>query len=389
MAVQKSHSLASTRPVRTRSAGAGSTRIRQRGFDRPLLYAALVLTISGFLILGSASMALSYKDFGSISYYMGRQFLLGGIIGGALAVACFFLPYRAWKRMALPLMIISFILLALVFIPQISYSSGGARRWIHLGIFSFQPSEILRLSFIVYLASWLDARRKEVVSVSYGMIPFALMIAFISVFLIMQPDIGTLGVIVATAGVLYLLGGGKTSQIAALAGLGLAALYIIIQTAPYRLNRILVFLNPETDPQGIGYQINQAFIAIGSGGMFGRGFGRGLQKYNYLPEPMGDSIFAIFAEEMGFMGVGMLIALFLFFLWRGFLIAKHAPDIFGKLLASGLAVSILIQAFINMASISGLLPLTGIALPFISYGGTSLMITLASVGILLNISKYS
>jgi cell division protein FtsW len=299
------------------------------------------------------------------------------------------IPFHLWKKFALPLMLLSFFLLALLFIPELSYSVGGARRWLQFGPISFQPAELLKFSFIIYLASWLDTRRADVASVSYGLIPFSLMLAIVGIFLVMQPDVGTLGVIVITAGAMYFIGGSRPSQIAALLAGGAAIFYFIIQMAPYRLSRILVFLNPGLDPQGIGYQINQAFIAIGSGGFFGLGFGKSVQKYNYLPEPIGDSIFAIFAEEMGFIGVFALIALFAFLFWRSLHVAKNAPTTFGKLLGTGIAISIMTQVFVNMAAITGLLPLTGIPLPFVSYGGSSLMITLASVGVLLNISKYT
>lgn len=361
---------------------------KKRSVDKPFLYATLALFVVGFIILSSASMAMSYREHGSVSYYTLKQLIPGGIAGLALLFVFQMIPYRHWKRMALPLMIASFILLALVFIPELSYGAGGARRWLKFGFINFQPSEILKLGFIVYLASWLDARRKEVRSFSYGTMPFALMVSIVGIFLMMQPDFGTFSVIVATAGLLYFLGGSKISQMGGLVGFGLIAFFFLIQIAPYRFNRILVFLNPSFEPQGIGYQINQALIAIGSGGFWGLGFGRSLQKYNYLPEPMTDSIFAIFAEEMGFIGICLLLALFGFFFWRALVIAKKAPDIFGRLLATGLAAGIMIQVFVNMAAISGLLPLTGIALPFISYGGTSLVITMGMAGIILNISKY-
>ena len=359
--------------------------------DKPLLTLTIVIFVVGILILASASMVLSQKNFGSISYYFLKQLLYGGVVGGLALLVTQWIPYRTWKRISLFLMLASFALMAFVFFPKIASTYGGATRWLSLGPISFQPSEILKLTFIIYLASWLDARRKEVASVSYGMIPFTLMLAVVGIFLIMQPDIGTLGVIVATAGILYFLGGGKISQIATLSSFGAMILYFLIQLKGYRhpIQRILIFINPGLDPQGIGYQITQAFIAIGSGGFSGIGFGRSIQKYSYLPEPMGDSIFAIFSEEMGFMGALILIALFCLLFWRGLVIAKKAPDVFGKLLASGISIGIMVQAFINMAAISGLLPLTGIPLPFVSYGGTSLAITLASIGILLNISKYT
>ena len=357
--------------------------------DRPFLYATLALFAIGLIILSSASMAIAYKEHGSIAYYTLRQLGLGGVMGIAALFICQLMPYRHWKRFALPLIILSFILTAVIFIPQLSYDAGGARRWLNFRFFSLQPSEILKLGFIVYLAAWLDARRKDIRSVSYGIMPFALMISIIGVFLMMQKDLGTLAVIIATAGIMYFLGGGKISQMGTMLAFGMVIVYFLVAMTPYRLARVAVFLNPANDPRGIAYQINQASIAIGSGGFWGMGFGRSLQKYNYLPEPMTDSIFAIFAEEMGFIGTCALLVLFGFFFWRALAIAKKAPDMFGRILATGLAVSIVTQAFINMAAISGLLPLTGITLPFVSYGGTSLAITMGMAGIILNISKHT
>ena len=355
--------------------------------DRPLLYTTIILFVGGILIFASASIAVSQKNFGSLFYLTLRQILFGGLFGVAAFFVTQWVPYRTWKKLALPLMILSFIFLALLFIPELGYTYGGARRWLQIGPLSFQPSEFLKFSFVIYLASWLDARRHDVRSFSYGLIPFALMLAIVGMFLMMQPDVGTLGVVMATAGLMYFLGGGRKSQMTTLLVLASAIFYFIIQTAPYRLARILVFLNPGHDTLGIGYQINQAFIAIGSGGFWGVGYGRGLQKYYYLPETVGDSIFAIYAEEMGFLGAVALVGLFTFFLWRGLRIARKAPDIFGKLLAAGFSLGIMSQVFINMAAISGLLPLTGIPLPFVSLGGTSLIMTLASIGVILNVSK--
>ena len=363
--------------------------VQKKTIDKPFLYATLALLVVGLIVLSSASMAVAYKEHGSISFYTLRQLMFGGMMGLVALFFCQLVSYRHWKKLALPLIILSFILVASTFIPQISYDAGGARRWIHLGIVSFQPSEILKLGFIVYLTSWLDARRKEIRSVSYGIMPFAVMVSIIGIFLMMQKDMGTFAVILVTSGIMYFLGGGKISQMAVMSIFGLVAIYFLIAMTPYRLARIGVFLNPSHDVRGLAYQINQAFIAIGSGGFWGLGFGRSMQKYNYLPEPMTDSIFAIFAEEMGFIGVFALCGLFAFFFWRALAIAKKAPDMFGGLLATGLAACIMVQTFINMAAISGLLPLTGITLPFISYGGTSLAVTMGMAGIILNISKYN
>lgn len=359
-----------------------------RTIDTPLLFATLALLTGGFLVLASASMVVAEKNFGTITYYVTRQLLVGGVLGIASCFIASRISYRSLRAWSPFLMFAAFIFLALLFIPGINYTAGGATRWLTIGGISFQPSEFLKFTFIVYLASWLDVRKKEAGTVSYGMIPFAIMLALVSVFLVMQPDIGTLGIIALTALILYFLGGGKVYQISTLVVFGLIVLFFLVRLEPYRMNRILVFLNPSIDPQGIGYQMNQAMIAIGSGGFWGLGFGKGLQKYHYLPEPMGDSIFAVYAEELGLIGAYILIGAFLFFAARGFFIAKRAPDQFGKLLATGITVSITLQAFINMAAISGFLPLTGIPLPFISYGGTSLAMTLMSVGVLLNISRY-
>ncbi|MDP3710454.1 MAG: putative lipid II flippase FtsW [bacterium] len=358
------------------------------GLNKTLLYVTAALFWGGLLVVFSASMVLSQKRFGSVGYYTMRQLIYGGVPGIIFMLIASKIPYTFWRKVALPLMILSFVMLALLFLPTLGFSFGGATRWLKLGPITFQPSEILKLTFVIYLASWLDARRQEIASVSYGLIPFAMMLSFIGIFLIMQPDFGTLGIIVISAGLLYFLGGGKTSQIVTLSALGLVLAFLLVQIAPYRMNRLNVFLNPDLDPKGIGYHANQASIAIGSGGFWGVGFGKGLQKYNYLPEPMGDSIFAIFAEEMGFLGVMAILFLFAIFFRQGIKIAKGAPDSFGQLLAGGITLSIATQVFINIAAISGLFPLTGIPLPFFSYGGTSLGMTLAGVGILLNISKY-
>ncbi len=359
----------------------------RRHIDYPLLTITLVLVLAGLLIVSSASVALSQKNFGNIYAYLLHQALYGGLVGlGALTVTQA-IPYSFWRKVALPLLILSLGLVAAVFIPELGVESGGARRWLEVFGFSFQPSEALKFSVILYVSSWLERKRGEVYGFTSAFIPFVVIITIAGALLILQPDIGTLLVIVGGATVLYFLGGGRLSQLSALAILGVVSLLAVIRAAPYRLNRILVFFNPSFDSQGVGYHLGQALLAIGSGGFFGRGFGHSIQKYSYLPEPIGDSIFAVVVEELGFLGALLLIAAFFLFLWRVIAIAKRAPNFFGKLLAAGLGSMIVLQAFVNMAAISGLLPLTGIPLPFISYGGTSLVMTLAMVGIILNVSK--
>jgi len=297
------------------------------------------------------------------------------------------IDYRKLKKFAPLFLFLSFLMLILVFIPGIGMSFGGAQRWIKIGL-SFQPSEFVKLGVIIYLAAWLSKDKESVQSFTKSFIPFVAVVCAVSILLLKQPDTGTMGIIAIIAITMFFTAGGRFSQIL-LFVTGLAgALWGLIKLAPYRMNRFLVFLNPSMDPKGIGYHINQALIAIGSGGIFGMGFGHSRQKFNYLPEPIGDSIFAIIAEELGLIGGAIVLTLFGIFAWRGFKIAKHAPDKFGMLLAVGITSWIIFQAVINIAAITSLMPLTGITLPFISYGSSSLVMSLGGVGILINISKH-
>lgn len=356
--------------------------------DYPLFWLSLALVIAGLLIVSSASTVLSQKNFNTPYYYFLRHALAALVGLGALALAQF-VPYRLWKKLAFTALLFSFLFSAAVFIPQLGLTFGGAQRWLKIGPLNLQPSELLKISLIIYLASWLEKKKGRVEGFTSAFMPFLVVMSAVGTILVLQKDIGTLLVVGASAVILYFIGGGRLTQLAALSVLGVAVLLLLVQAAPYRLNRLRVFWSPETAPQSIGYHINQAFIAIGSGGFWGRGFGQSIQKYSYLPEPLGDSIFAIVVEEFGFFGATLLGLTFLGFFLRSIHIARRAPDLFGKLLAAGLASLITLQAFVNMAAISGLMPLTGIPLPFISYGGTSLVVTLTMVGIMLNISKHT
>ncbi len=298
-------------------------------------------------------------------------------------------PYYLLKKFAVIFLLINIVLMVLVFIPSVGYEFNGAQRWINIKGFSFQPSEFLKLTLIIYLAALFENKRQEVKKFWTGLVPFTVIVGVVALLLILQPDIGTLGVISLAAIVLYFIAGAKIRHLLALTLVGLAGLILVIKMAPYRLARIAAFLDVTNDPLGISYQINQALIAIGSGGFFGAGLGYSRQKFNYLPEPIGDSVFAIAAEEMGFVGAFIIIFLFVLFAWRGYKIARKAPDMFGRLLASGIVSYIIIQAFINIGAISGLIPLTGIPLPFISYGGTAIVTALSAAGIVINISKHT
>lgn len=354
---------------------------------RGLEVTTLLLIILGLVILSSSGVVLSYKIYGDNYYYLKHQIFPGLLLG----ITGFFIarrfPHQRLKMFALPLLLVTLGLLAAIFIPQIGLSFGGAKRWIQIKNFSFQPSEVLKITFVIYLAAWFEKRQDQIKTVMGSFVPFLAISGIIGLLLLAQPDVGTLGVILITGLLIFLVAGSKISHFITTILLGISTILVLIKIAPYRLNRFTTFLNPDADPLGIGYQINQAIIAIGSGGFWGLGLGQSRQKYNYLPEPIGDSIFAITSEELGFAGAIFILSLFLIFAYFGYKISRNASTEFGKLLGFGLTTWIVIQALINTAAISGLIPLTGVPLPFISFGGTSLAIALTSVGIISNIGR--
>lgn len=342
----------------------------------------------GMVMLSSASAVLSYQKFGTSYYYVIHQLLFGLLPGLILFYVASRIDYHTWRGIALPFLLASIVLLVLVFIPGIGFSYGGARRWIHIGPLLFQPSEVVKLSLLLYLATWLSSKgTKHVQNFAYGFLPFAVMTGAIALLIVMQPDVGTMGVIAAIALIMYFIGGAALHHIAIALTAGVTLLFILIRTAEYRFKRFVTFLSPDFDPLGIGYHINQALLAIGSGGLFGRGFGQSRQKFAYLPEVTGDSIFAVIAEELGFFFSVFFILLFIVLAVRGLKIARNAPDDFGKFIAVGVIAWIIFQAFINIAAMLSLMPLTGIPLPFVSYGGSALLVSLTAVGILVNISR--
>ncbi len=357
--------------------------------DVRLLYALFTLLFFGLIMIASAGISYSHLRFDDPYYFFKHQFFYGVIPGLIVLYIVQKINYNFWKKISLPFFLLSLIFLVLVFVPNFGSRIYGASRWMRLGPFSFQPSEMLKLSIILYLSAWLESRKEKVKDFYEGLVPFGAVVALVSFLLIKQPDIGTLGIIIAIAISIFFVSGAKLSHMAILGFSGVFALWILVKLESYRMSRFLVFLHPELDPRGIGYQINQALLAIGSGGIFGVGLGHSLQKFNYLPEPVGDSIFAIIGEEIGLVGCVVLIAIFVYVAILGLRIAKSAPDRFSQLVAVGIIVWIIFQAFVNMAAISGVMPLTGVPLPFISYGGTSLIFLMTGFGILLNISKYA
>lgn len=357
--------------------------------DMVFLGLVLGLTAFGLVALASASGPIAYERFRDSFYFLKHQLLFGVVPGLIAMVVMMRIPYRIWKKAAIPLLLISIGLLILVFIPGIRAEFGTARSWVQFGPISFQPSEIVKLTFLFYLAAWLEARgERGVRDFSTGLVPFLVVLGVITGLLILEPDTGSTAIIVIEALAVYFVAGSAVIHLAMIGGAGLALLALLIKISPYRAARLMTFLHPELDPQGIGYHVNQALLAVGSGGFWGLGLGHSRQKFQYLPEVQGDSIFAIIAEEMGFLIAAGVIVAFLVLLWRGLRIASQAPDYFGKFVAVGVMAWIVFQAFVNIGAMLGILPLTGVPLPFISYGGTALVMTLAACGVLLNISMH-
>lgn len=361
--------------------------------DYILLGTVIILALFGILILASSSASLSYEKFGNTYYFLSHQIILGLIPGIILAFLAFRTPIAKLKRWAPILLLMNLGLMALVFMPGIGTALGGANRWINFGPISFQPSEFLKLTFVLYLAAWLSSRiekaglRKKSEEFSQTFFAFLIVIGLVALLLIFQPDVSTLGIIVLTAALMYFLAGTPLWHNILLVFAGTGSLFLLIRLAPYRMARFLVFLKPETDPMGIGYQVKQALITVGSGGVLGLGLGMSRQQFGFLPQSMSDSVFAIIAEETGFIGSCILILLFLTFLGRAFNMIKKTSDKFSQLAAAGISSWIILQVFVNIGAMIAILPLTGIPLPFIGYGGSHMVVELIGVGILLNISK--
>ncbi len=357
--------------------------------NRSLLGAVLALVVIGLITVASAGVFFGQTRFGDDYFFLKRQ--LVGVGVGLLAFFVFqYIDYHVWRKLALPLFLATFLALVAVLIPGIGERVSGASRWIFIGPFSFQPSEMAKFSFILYLAAWFSRRERKLIGDFFeDLLPFLVVLGILGFLILKQPDTGTCGLIFLIAISIYFVAGARISHLFGLFFSGLAVLTVLIKLAPYRLQRFLVFMNPDLDPKGIGYQVNQALIAIGSGGIFGLGLGYSRQKFNYLPEPVTDSIFAIFSEEWGFIVSTLLITLFFFIAWQGLRIAKYAPDDFGRFVAVGIVSWVVFQAFINIAAATALIPLTGVPLPFVSYGGTSVVFLMAAMGILIRIGKDS
>ena len=356
--------------------------------DKKLIIAVGVIIVFGLIMLSSASSVKAYMQFNNSYYYFAHQ--LQGLFLGLLG--CYFfsrLDYHYWRKYALVCLAFSVVLLLLVFIPGIAADYGTARSWINIFGFSLQPSELVKLFFLLYLAAWLESRGKKLDDFYQGIGPFAAVLGIIALLMILQPDMGTLSIIGLVSLIVYFAGGGKTRHIFIMLIIGVLAFSAMVYLRPYQMNRFKCLANPSFSSNDICYQVNQSLIAVGSGGFWGRGLGESRQKFLYLPEVNGDSIFPIIAEETGFIFSGLLIILYMYVFYRGYLISKYAPDGFGRILSLGIVSWIAIQAILNIGGMVNFLPMTGVPLPLVSYGGSAIMSVLAAIGILVNISKQT
>ncbi|MDO8581296.1 MAG: putative peptidoglycan glycosyltransferase FtsW [bacterium] len=349
--------------------------------DAFLLVIAGIVILFGLVALTSASGIVAFNKFGDSFFYVRRQLLFGLFPGMILFSVGLFIPYTFWRRIAFPFFVAALVLLVLVLIPGIGASYGRARSWFSFAGFSLQPAEIAKIAVLFCLALFLERRNR--------FLAFAIVLGPTLFLIMLQPDVGTLALLAAVGVVVYFVSGAPWWHLLLLFLSGGGALAGLIAMAPYRLARVMTFLHPLSDPSDTGYQLMQSLVAIGSGGWFGVGLGASRQKLQYLPEVAADSIFSIISEELGFIIVAAFILALLLFSYRGFYIARRAPDQFSRLFTVGVFTWFLAQAFLNIGSMIGILPLTGLPLPFVSYGGTALTVSLFALGVVANISRYT
>ncbi|MBN1381425.1 MAG: putative lipid II flippase FtsW [Deltaproteobacteria bacterium] len=355
--------------------------------DVILLIITLILVMVGTVMIYSSSSIMAAARYHDGYLFLKKQ-LIFVCLGLGLMILWTKIPYHYLKKLAYPFIGLSFVLLVAIFIPHVGMKAGGAKRWLKLGFFSFQVSEMVKVAIVLFLAHFLTKKMDVLRDFKKGVVAPLTVVAFLVGLILLQPDFGTAVIIAILLMFMLYVSGCRvlhlSEMVAALIPIGV----FILMQKPYRLARLTAFHDPWKDPHNTGFQIIQSLISFGSGGAFGVGVGDGMQKLFYLPEPHTDFIIAVIAEEAGFVGVMAVIVLFSVFIYRGFMIAFKAPDRFGSLLAAGLTMIIALEAFVNIAGVMGLVPLKGLALPFLSYGGTSLLMSLMMVGILLNVSSY-
>ncbi len=358
------------------------------GVDKPFVIITSILIMAGLVIFSSAIiMLIGTAKYDTVRFNQYGLGLVGGLI---LLYVCYKIPISFWRKNSFYIYVLSVVAMIMVFIPGIGVAHGGARRWVELFGIRFQPAEVYKIGAVLYMSLWFmrDFGKKLDNHKNFysRTLPLISILGISSILFLLQPDTDILGVICLSGVIMYLLSGGNLKDIFILGCIGVVAMGIIIFSRPYVMKRVQIFMNPSLDPTGSGYQFQQSLIAIGSGGIAGRGYGQSIQKFKYLPEPIGDSVFAVASEDFGFIGSSLLIFLYILFLIRGFKLAKKSSS-YGSLVIVGLLCLIVIQSFVNMSAMMGMLPLSGTPLIFVSQGGTSLLISLLSIGIILSASK--
>ncbi len=361
---------------------------RLRQLDPIIVGTSLGLLVLGLAMLMSATGPVAFQRTGDSLALVKRQLQLGVLPGSILFFVFALVDYRVWKRFAFWILVACFGLLIAVYLPGFGSRVGGSLSWLTIAGLRFQPSELVKFGFLIYLSAWLASRpQARLKDWRESLLPFAGTLGLVVFLLVLQPDTGSMTVIAGTAIMLYLVAGAPITWFLGMVAIGLGLIWILVKTSPYRAARFMTFLRPELDPKGIGYHINQAILAVASGGWLGVGFGKSRQKFLYLPEVEADSIFAVMAEEMGFVMTTVILLAYAVLVWRCFVMARQCKDRFGSYLAAGVGIWIAIQAGLNIGSMIGLLPITGVTLPFISHGGTSLAVTLAAMGLVAGIPK--
>ncbi len=362
--------------------------MKGKAIDKFFLTIILILIFGGMAMFVSASLGTLSRN-SNLFYSVLRSQLLFGLGFGLIGMyAALKINYRVWCKYSFYIFAAAIVLTAAVFIPHLGITNLGARRWINLGIVSFQPVELLKFAFVIYFAAWLSWVKNRAHDFKYGIMPLGIMLAIIALILFKQPDTKSFILISITGfSMLFMSGVPWKSLLLMILG-SIAVLAVLVFFTPYLQARVKTFINPANDPLGSSYQIQQSMIALGGGGILGRGYGQSIQKFSYLPEPQGDSVFAVIGEELGFIGAVATIILYLLFMLRGLRIANNSPDLFSRLLVAGIVILIGAQSFMHIASVVGVFPLTGVPLVFVSHGGTSLMIDLMAIGIVLQISKF-
>jgi len=365
-----------------------TTRLRAGQPDSAILSLVVILVILGLITVYSASFALGDLEYGNPYYFATRQ-ALWAVIGVGLLVVFMRMDYRLLRPLSPLIMMAALLGLAAVLVPGIGVDRYGASRWIALGpLPPMQPSEFAKLALIIYVSAWLSSRERNVRSFAAGFVPFVLMVGLVAGLVMAEPDMGTTIIIVLTTITLFFMAGGALTHLVALISIGGVAASFLLLSGGYRMDRLFAFISPEADPSGRGFHILQLLIALGSGGITGLGIGASRQKFFYVPSAHTDGVFAIIGEEMGFIGAVLVILLFAFLVYRGIRVMLNAPDNFGALLAIGVTSWIGYQAIINIGGITRSIPMTGVPLPFLSFGGSALAATMAGIGILLSVSRY-